>query len=144
GVGNLNCQAKQDIELDGLSGDAVLQGGAFQKLHGDEGLAILLADVIDGADIWMIEGRCGLRFALKASESLGVAGNVFRQEFQRDKTLQASVFRFIDNSHAATAEFFDDAVVRDNLVNHVWIRKELAPRPTILAGGLRHFKMGAS
>src|SRR5262249_62331117 len=43
--------------------DAVLQRLAFQKLHGDEGLAILLVDVVTGADVGMVQRRGRLRFA---------------------------------------------------------------------------------
>ena len=57
----------------------MLQGYALEKLHGDEGLAILLADVVDRADIGVVQGGCGLGFALKAGQSLVVAGHVVGQ-----------------------------------------------------------------
>jgi hypothetical protein len=38
-----------------------------QKLHGNERLSVLLADVINGADIGVIQRGRGLRFASKAS-----------------------------------------------------------------------------
>ena len=34
----------------------VFESGAFQALHGDEGAALMLADVVDGANIGMIQG----------------------------------------------------------------------------------------
>ena len=35
------------------------KGGSFQVLHGDKRLTILLADVINGADVGMIQGGSG-------------------------------------------------------------------------------------
>jgi len=40
----------------GVTGFAMLQSLAFQVLHGDEGFVVLLADVINRADIRMVEG----------------------------------------------------------------------------------------
>jgi hypothetical protein len=40
------------------------------------------------------------------------------QELERDEAVKASVFRFVHDTHAATAKFFDDAVVRNGLANH--------------------------
>jgi hypothetical protein len=59
-----------------------------------------------------------LGFALKTGERLRIAGQLLRQEFERDKTMEARVLGFIDHAHAATPEFLDDAVVRNGLANH--------------------------
>jgi hypothetical protein len=40
--------------------------------------------------------------------------------------VQARVFSFVNYTHATAAEFFDDAVVRNNLVNHVEVVRRLA------------------
>ncbi len=65
-IGNLNRQTEQNIVLERFSGDAMLQRHAVQKLHGDECLPVLFPNVINRADIGVIQRRCGLRFALKA------------------------------------------------------------------------------
>jgi hypothetical protein len=66
----------------------------------------------------MVQGRRGLRLALEAGQSLRIAGHFVRQELERDETVRASVFGFVHDTHAATAEFFEDAVVRNGLANH--------------------------
>jgi hypothetical protein len=122
-VGDLNGEAKRDVGLKRTAGDAVLQCHAFEKFHDDEGLAILLADVVDGADIGMVEGGSGLGFALKAGEGLRIAGNFFGQKFEGHKAAKARVLGFVDNAHAAASKLFDDAVVGDGFANHtvaVW------------------------
>jgi hypothetical protein len=40
---------------------AVLQRLAVEKLHGNELLAVLLADIVYGADVGVIQSGCGLR-----------------------------------------------------------------------------------
>ena len=98
--------------------DAVLQRHALEKLHGDERLAVLLADVVNGADVGMIQCRCRLRFALKTAEGLRIACHFVRQELQSDEAVQPCVLGFVDDAHAAATEFLDNAVVRDGLANH--------------------------
>ena len=39
--------------------------GAFEQLHGEKSASFMLANLIDGADVGMIEGRGGARFAFK-------------------------------------------------------------------------------
>ena len=39
---------------------------ALQQLHNDEGLAVVLAQLVDRADVGVVEGRGGARFALEA------------------------------------------------------------------------------
>ena len=79
-------------------------------------LAVLLADVVDGADIGMVQGGCGLRFTPKSLQSLAVLGHILRKKLQGDESAQAGVFGFIDHAHATAAEFFDNAIVRDGLI----------------------------
>jgi hypothetical protein len=66
----------------------------------------------------MAQSRGSLRFSLKTGKSLGILGEVIRQELQSHKPTQGYVFRFVDDAHTAAAELFDDSVVRDGLVDH--------------------------
>src|SRR5580698_11446253 len=40
------------------------QGLSVEEFHGDEGLAVLLIDLVDGADVGMVQSRGRLRLAL--------------------------------------------------------------------------------
>jgi hypothetical protein len=60
----------------------VLQRFAFQIFHDDEGLVALLADVVNRADVGMIQRRCGLSFAAEAAQRGRVAGHIFGKELQ--------------------------------------------------------------
>src|SRR4029077_9972872 len=55
GVGDLDSQVEQRFEVDGARVDAVLEGFAVEKFHGDKSFAIVVADVVDGADVWMVQ-----------------------------------------------------------------------------------------
>ena len=81
-------------------------------------LPILLADVVDGADVGVVQRRRSLGFTLKTGERLGVSGNFFGQEFEGDKAMQPSVLSFVNHAHPAAAELLDDAVVGDGLADH--------------------------
>src|SRR6266404_8862424 len=70
GVGHLNWQWEQNFSFDRLSVDAVLQRLAIEKFHGNEGLTVVFADFMDGANIWMVQGGSSLCLAVKASQRL--------------------------------------------------------------------------
>ena len=44
------------FEFHGAAGDQVLERGAVQKLHDEEGASIVLADVVNRADVGMVQG----------------------------------------------------------------------------------------
>ncbi len=69
-IGNLDRQRQQRVQFHGTPGDHVLQGHAIEILHGDKRLAVLLANVVNRADVGMVQRRSRLRLALKASERL--------------------------------------------------------------------------
>ena len=100
----------------------MFQGLAVQILHGNESLPILLADVIDGANVGMVQGRSRLCFTLEAAKRLRVFGHVVRQELERDKAAQPGVLSLIDDPHATAAEPFHNVVVRDGLADHLRMR----------------------
>ena len=108
----------KNFQLERATGDAVLQSHAFEIFHGDERHAVFLADVVNGADVGMVQSRRGLRFALETGESLGIAGHFIGEKLEGDETVQVGVFRLVDDTHPAAAEFLEDAVVRDALADH--------------------------
>ena len=97
----------------------MFQGGPFQILHGDEGLPLLLAYVIDRADVGMVQSGSRLGLTLEAAEGLRVFGHFIGQKLQRHETPQPGVLRLVDDTHAAAPEFLNNAVMRDDLVDHL-------------------------
>ena len=75
-IGDLNSQGQQFVQRQRLAVDVLLQRHSVEELHGDEGLAIVFIDFVNGADVGMVQGRGGLRLALKAAERLLVFGDI--------------------------------------------------------------------
>jgi hypothetical protein len=125
-VSDFDGDIEEAVEFARLTADEVSERGAVEKLHDDDGFAVLIADVVGGADVGMVEGRSRLRFPFETREGLEILGNSVRQEFEGDATVKAGIVGFVDDAHTAAAEFFDDAVMRDGLaeqgvgVGHRW------------------------
>ena len=114
---NSDGRFQQFFQIERAILDGVLKGLPFQKFHGDEGFAAVFANIVNGADVGMIQRRSGLCFALETRERLGIRRNGIRQKFQRDKTQQACVFRLVNDAHPPAANPLDNAIVRDCLVH---------------------------
>ena len=85
--------------------DEMLQRFTVQKLHSDKSLTFVFANLVNGADIRMVQRRSSLRLALEAFEGLMVAGYIVRQELESNETIEACVFGLINHTHAAATEF---------------------------------------
>ena len=75
-VGDLNADLEELGNIHRLAGDAVFQGLAFEKFHGDEGAPFELADIVNRADVGVIQRGSGASFAAKALDGLRVLGNI--------------------------------------------------------------------
>src|SRR2546426_6131905 len=111
----------------------MLQRHTIQKLHRDERLTILLADVVDRANVGMVQGGRCLRLASETGECLRVSGYFFGQELEGDKTVEAAILGFVDHTHPPAAELLDDAVVGDGLAE----QGERVPPRAAMLGVLR-------
>ena len=112
---DLDCRHQQVFDLHGLPGDAVLQGYTLEILHGDKALAFMFADFVNGADVGVVQGRGGARFPAEAFQRLGVSGYIIGQKLECDEAAKGGVLGFVNHTHAAATQFFDDAVMRDSL-----------------------------
>jgi hypothetical protein len=97
----------------------VLQGHAVQKLHGDEGLPVLVVNFVDGADVGMIQGGGSLCFTLEAAQGLSVFCYLVGQELERDEATELHILGLVHHTHPAATQFLDDAVVRDGLAHEL-------------------------
>jgi hypothetical protein len=66
--------------------NAVLQRRPIQILHHDEGATFLLTNVVNRADVWVVQGRSSLRFALKTRQSLRILRDFVRKKLEGHKT----------------------------------------------------------
>ena len=68
------------------SKNQLAQGVARQVFHNNERPAFKLTDLVDGADVGMIEGGGRPGFTTEALESLGILGHVIGQKLEGDQT----------------------------------------------------------
>src|SRR5260370_39310279 len=83
---NFDGQGQQNLRFQWSPANPVLQREPVQKLHGDVGLVATLADVVNRADVGMVERGGGPSFTPETFQRLRVSGNVIRQELERDET----------------------------------------------------------
>jgi len=111
GVGEPDADLQKLLRLEGPLGDAVLECLALQQLHADEGLPLVLVDVVDGADVGVVQGRSGLGLPPEAFLSLVVGEQPLGQELESHVAAEAGVLGLVDDTHAPAAELLQDAVV---------------------------------
>jgi hypothetical protein len=115
GVGNLDGDIQQTLQFHRPAGDCIFESLALKTFHGDEGFTIFFADVMDGADVGMVQRRGSFGFAAKAAEGLRIPGEVFGEKFKSDEAVEAGILCFVDYSHSAAAQHLDHTIVRDGL-----------------------------
>ena len=96
----------------------MLQRLSFQQFHGDEMLAVRFVDLVNRADVRMIERGGGKGFALESFAGCGIILHFRGQEFQRDVAPQLEVFGFVDHTHPAAAELRENPVMRNGFADH--------------------------
>jgi hypothetical protein len=79
-IGDLDSEGKQAVNIEGTSGNLVLESQAIEELHNHESAAMFFSDVVNGTDVRMVQSRSSLRLALKPGESLGITKDFFGQE----------------------------------------------------------------
>ena len=117
-IRNVDADVEDELVRDRLRTDSMLERLSFQELHHDELLALELADVVDRADVRMIQGRSSPRFPLKAFDRVTVLQDRFGKELERDVAAQSGVLRLVDDAHAAPTQLRDHLVVRYRLADH--------------------------
>src|SRR5215469_17383118 len=112
-----NRHFEQGFQFHRAASNCVFQRLTFEKFHCDKRSAVLSADVVYGADVWMVERRCCLRLSLKARQRLWVLRYIVREELQCHETMQPCVLGLVNHTHPAPAQLLDNAVVGDGLAD---------------------------
>src|SRR5262249_34521927 len=102
---------------------------AFQHFHGDEVLTFVLVDLVDGADVWMIERGGGASLSFETLQACMFMGKLLGKELQGNEAAEAKVFSLVYHSHAASTELLQDRIVRNRFADHA-ITAGLAATPS--------------
>ncbi len=95
-IRNFDGVAKRLVERQCAFLQAVRQSLAFDVLHHHEVDAVLAADVVERADVRMIQTGDGTGLALESLFEPGVIGEVRRKNLDGNRAVESSVFRFVD------------------------------------------------
>ena len=109
-VGDLRGELERLIERERAACDARRQRLALQVLHHHVAGAILVADVVEHADVRVVQRSHGAGFALEALPEILALGDVFGQDLDGDGAVEARVTRFVHFAHASRAEWREDFV----------------------------------
>jgi hypothetical protein len=125
---NARCPVSISGVLDGFTGGerrrllALAQRVAVEQFRYQIGHAVLLADVVHGKDVGMVQRCGGASFLFETAQALGIRPKFHRQDFDRDVTRQPHVARAIDLSHAARAERCNDFIRSET---NAWLKWHL-------------------
>ena len=86
---------------------------ALDELRDEEPRAVVIADLVDGEDVRMIERRSGARFVQEAAHPLRIAGELRPQHLERDRPSQRRIDGLVDLTHPAAAEQVLNLVAAD-------------------------------
>jgi hypothetical protein len=131
-VGDVERDGKHRFQVHGASVDRVLESFALEALHSDEGVATVFANVVNGANVGMIQSGSSFSLASKTLESLRIVRDVLRQKFQGNEAIEPRVLGFVNHTHTTAAKFFYNAVMRYSLA---FQRRGIGHRAAILAAG---------
>ena len=115
-----------------------VQGHAFEILHRDEARPVGLTNLVNRADVWMVERRSGAGLPAEALKRRRVFGNIVGKKLQSHEAAEREVFGFVHHTHPSAAKLLDDTVVRDGLINHA----DLSGNEGILGGEVGEVKEG--
>ena len=109
-VGNLGGDRQRLVERQRPSFQPRGQRLALEMRHDQVVRAIDAADVVDAADVRMVQRGDRPRLALEAGPRIGVAGDFTREDFDGNRAIETSIPGFVDLAHAAGAEHSLDLI----------------------------------
>src|SRR5947209_3283672 len=93
----------------------LVQSSAVDELHGVIRHALMFADGKNGDDIGMVQLRRRLGLALEALPLFAARKHTLRHDLEGDVPAKGDLLRFVNDSHAASADLADDAIIAELL-----------------------------
>ena len=117
-VGDLDPEIDNLVNLEHAAGQSIVERLAFHPFHDDERLALVFADVVDRADVRVVQRGGGSRLDAKPLNGLAVSHQFLWDELERDLPAETIVLSAVDDAHAAGAELMRDPIVRNGFADH--------------------------
>lgn len=115
---DLDCERENVIDGERPLLDPVLESPALDKFHRDEGSAVVFIDLVDRADVGMVEGGRRPGFVYEAGLGVFIAREIGVEELEGDGPFELRVLGLVDHAHPALAELGEDLVVGNGLADH--------------------------
>src|SRR5437867_2278554 len=115
---DLSGEIQQVVYFERAAFDATLQSLALEEFHHQEWLAFKLIDIINRANVWMVQRGGHSSFSPKPRQRVGITNESRGKKLQGDKPAQLGVFRFVHDAHPAATDPFDDPIVRNRFADH--------------------------
>ncbi len=116
---NLNGDVESVVHRQWPPRDPLLQCLALVIGHGDELLALRRGiDLVNRADVGMVQGGRRLGFPNEALTGVVVAGQLRGKKLEGHEAVELGVLGFVDDPHAAPAELLEHAIVGDRSPFH--------------------------
>ena len=109
-VGDLHAVLQSLIERQGTLFKTLGEGFAFDAFHDEIGDAILMTDVMQHANMRMIQARNGFRFTLETLVANRIGGKLRGKNLDGDGTFEARIAGAIDFTHTAGTERPDNFI----------------------------------
>ena len=97
-------------EGQGAFGDPLLQASAFDEGHGQEHLPLGFVDLVDRADVGVVEDGGGLGLSQESLFGFRVPADLLGQELERDRPAQFRVLGLENDAHPALADDIQELV----------------------------------
>ena len=101
-LGDLDPESDQFFDANGPLGDPVLERRAVEILHDNARATVLLADVMNGADVRMVQRGRRTRLPLEPAERVRIPRDGLGEKLERDEPVQADVLGLVHHAHPAT------------------------------------------
>jgi hypothetical protein len=94
---------------------ARVQAAAIDQLHGEVGPAVILADVVDGDDVGVVEVARGRRLDVEALQGVGRPRQAAQDHLEGDLAVDAHLPGPVDDAHAAARDLAEQLVIAEAL-----------------------------
>ena len=103
-VGDLASDGDCFVDRNRAACDPLREILTFDQFHDERTNAAAFFEAVDVRDVWMIEGRQRLCFAVEACESIGIGRERVRQNLHRDVAIELRIARAVHLAHSSCAQ----------------------------------------
>src|SRR5262249_8013403 len=118
GVANLDGDRERRLQLQRAAVDQFAHIRSFYSLHDDKVDTISKRQIVNCANVWMIQRRGELCFSFEASKIYFIRSQLRWQNLDDDGSFEFCVDCFVNCTLPAGAELGNDAIVKKRLPDH--------------------------